>query len=173
MPLIDMPLEQLKAYQGRSPRPADFDTFWDTRLAEMRALDPKVEIVPSGFDVPFAKCSDMYFTGVGGARVHAKLWQPADAPKPHPAVLVFHGYGRALRGLVGQTFLRRVGVYRRGVGLSRAGWLQRGCRRGGRPDPERAHCPRPGRPAGENALFPDFSRYRPVGADRDGHARCG
>ncbi len=93
MPLIDMSLEQLKTYQGRSPRPADFDTFWDTRLAEMRALDPQVEIVPSGFDVPFAKCSDMYFTGVGGARVHAKLWQPADAPKPHPAVLVFHGYG--------------------------------------------------------------------------------
>ena len=40
MPLVDMPLEQLLTYQGRNPRPADFDEFWDDALAEMRALDP-------------------------------------------------------------------------------------------------------------------------------------
>lgn len=92
MPLLDMPLEQLKTYQGRNPRPADFDTFWDKSLAEMRALDPRVEIVPSGFQTPFARCGDLYFTGVGGARVHARLLQPVNAPAPHPAVLIFHGY---------------------------------------------------------------------------------
>ncbi|MBN1555062.1 MAG: acetylxylan esterase [Phycisphaerae bacterium] len=92
MPLIDMPLEQLKTYQGRNPRPADFDEFWDKGLAEMRAMDSQVEIIPSGFETPFAVCGDLYFTGVGGARVHARLIQPVDAPGPHPAVVIFHGY---------------------------------------------------------------------------------
>ena len=92
MPLLDMPLEQLKTYQGRNPRPADFDAFWDKNLAEMRAVEPRVEIVPSDFQTPFARCGDLYFTGVGGARVHARLLQPVNAPAPHPAVLMFHGY---------------------------------------------------------------------------------
>jgi hypothetical protein len=37
MPLVDMPLEKLKHYEGRSPKPKDFDKFWDKSLAEMRA----------------------------------------------------------------------------------------------------------------------------------------
>jgi cephalosporin-C deacetylase len=34
----------------------------------------------------------MFFTGVGGARVHAKLLHPKTTPAPHPALLIFHGY---------------------------------------------------------------------------------
>ena len=93
MPLMfDLPLEKLKTYRGRNPRPADFDAFWDGRLAEMHAIDPKVELKPAEFQTPFARCSEMYFTGVGGARVHAKLLQPIKAKAPHPAVVMFHGY---------------------------------------------------------------------------------
>ena len=93
MPLVDMPLEQLLTYEGRSPRPADFDEFWDGALAEMRALDPQVEMVPHPLKASFAACFDLYFTGVGGARVHAKLLRPNRAPAPHPALVMFHGYG--------------------------------------------------------------------------------
>ncbi len=93
MPLLfDLPLEQLKTYTGTNPRPADFDEFWDRGLAEMRQVDPRIEIVPSDFQTPFAECSDLFFTGVGGARIHAKLLRPRNAPAPHPAVLMFHGY---------------------------------------------------------------------------------
>jgi len=93
MPLMfDMPLEKLHAYRGRNPRPDDFDAFWDESLAEMRATDPQPECRPADFRVDFAECSDLYFTGVGGARVHAKLLRPARADGPHPAVLQFHGY---------------------------------------------------------------------------------
>ena len=35
MPIIDMPLHELKVYQGRNPRPADIDAFWDAKIAEM------------------------------------------------------------------------------------------------------------------------------------------
>lgn len=93
MPLtFDFPLETLKTYQGINPRPEDFDAFWDRGLAEMRALDPQVALIPAEFQAPFAECFHMYFTGVGGARVHAKLLRPKHAPSPHPAVLMFHGY---------------------------------------------------------------------------------
>ena len=93
MPLMfDMPLERLYEYQGSSPRPADFDEFWDAALAEMHALDPQVELEPARFQTTFADCFDMTFTGVRGARVHAKLLQPCRASSPHPAILMFHGY---------------------------------------------------------------------------------
>jgi cephalosporin-C deacetylase len=87
-----MPLEKLKVYEGRNPRPADFDAYWDQALSGMRSIDPEVELVPAEFQVPYAECFHLYFTGVQGARVHAKLLRPRNAPEPHPAVVVFHGY---------------------------------------------------------------------------------
>ena len=93
MPLqFDMPLEELYTYQGINPRPDDFHRFWDESLAEMRGLEPEVELVPASFQTSYAKCLDLYFTGVGGARIHAKLLRPRDASEPGPAVLMFHGY---------------------------------------------------------------------------------
>ena len=93
MPLMfDMPYEELLTYQGCNPRPADFDEFWERGLAEMHAIDPQVECRPAKFQSPFAECSHMFFTGVGGARIHAKLLRPRNPAKSHPAVLQFHGY---------------------------------------------------------------------------------
>ncbi|MGO4545514.1 acetylxylan esterase [Paenibacillus sp. 2TAB23] len=92
MPLIDMPLDQLKTYRGSNPRPSDFNVYWDNALKEMRALDPQLELVESEFQVPYADCFHLYFTGAGGARIHAKYVRPKHAVKPHPAILQFHGY---------------------------------------------------------------------------------
>lgn len=94
MPLLfDMPIGKLREYRGINPKPDDFDVFWDKALAEMNAVDPRIEMVPDeDFQVPFATCSHLWFTGTGGARIHAKLIQPKNAAKPHPAVLQFHGY---------------------------------------------------------------------------------
>jgi len=93
MPVFEMPLEELKRYQGINPRPKDFDEFWERALAEMRATEAQVELVASDFEVPWAECFDLYFTGVGGARIHAKYLRPKNSDKPHPAVMQFHGYG--------------------------------------------------------------------------------
>ncbi len=93
MPLsFDLSLEELKTYTGKNPRPQDFDDVWEKGLAEMRAIDPRVEIIPAEFKAANAACFDLYFTGVGGARIHAKLLHPLNSPHPHPAVLLFHGY---------------------------------------------------------------------------------
>ncbi|HEY9075967.1 MAG TPA: alpha/beta fold hydrolase [Anaerolineaceae bacterium] len=93
MPLtFDFSLEKLKTYQGINPKPADFEEYWDNSLAEMHAIDPQVKLVPADFQTDFAECFHMYFTGVGGARVYAKLMRPKKAAAKHPAVVMFHGY---------------------------------------------------------------------------------
>jgi len=93
MPLtFDLPIEQLKTYQGKNPCPRDFDSFWDKSLNEMRNIDPQVELSPAEFQAPNVECFHLYFTGVGGARIHAKLLRPSNALSPHPAILLFHGY---------------------------------------------------------------------------------
>jgi cephalosporin-C deacetylase len=93
MPLtFDLPFDQLKLYQGINPRPDDFEIFWDKGLAEMRSTNPQVELIPSKFQAPGVECFHLYYTGVGGARVHAKLLRPAKISSLHPAVLLFHGY---------------------------------------------------------------------------------
>ncbi len=93
MPLMfDMPLEQLYSYPGSNPRPADHDTYWAAALAELDAVDPRLELVPATFQTAFAECLDLFFTGVGGARIHAKLLRPRQANGRGPAVLMFHGY---------------------------------------------------------------------------------
>ncbi|MEI8206305.1 MAG: acetylxylan esterase [Kiritimatiellales bacterium] len=94
MPLLfDMPFEKLKTYKGINPKPVTFDAYWEKALAEMRAIKPQIEIIPDAeFQTPFATCSHLWFAGVGGARIHAKLLQPKKPAKKHPAILQFHGY---------------------------------------------------------------------------------
>ena len=92
MPILDLRLSELRTYQGLNPKPADFDEYWDRALAEMRAVDPQLELRPAEFQTPFAECFHLFFTGVGGSRVHAKYLRPKQAPHPHPAILQFHGY---------------------------------------------------------------------------------
>ncbi len=92
MPIIDMPVSQLETYRGVSPRPADFDAYWAKALSDLEAQDLAVEFVPAAFQTDKAECYDLYFTGVGGSRVHAKFLKPRLIDGKAPAVLQFHGY---------------------------------------------------------------------------------
>lgn len=93
MPLIDKPLSELRTYQGLNPRPADFDAYWTNALAELDATDPRSELVPSQEITPrHTEAFDLWFTGVGGARIYAKYLRPKQRPGKCPAVLQFHGY---------------------------------------------------------------------------------
>ncbi len=92
---FDLSQAELSTYAGRNPRPADFDAYWARGVVEMRALDPAVECVPAAFQVPNARCFDLYFVGVGGARVHAKLLRPPADAEPGPALIRFHPYAQS------------------------------------------------------------------------------
>jgi len=91
MPIIDMPLPELQAYQGVTPKPDDFDAYWARGLAEMHSLGAACQCTPAAFQAPGVRCDDLTFTGAGGARVYAKLLRPA-GKEGCPAVLQFHGY---------------------------------------------------------------------------------
>jgi len=97
MPVLDMPLSELRNYRGTNPKPADFDQYWDRALAELADQKDELELVPAAFKAPGVDCFDLYFTGIGGARVHAQLLRPqlsrpGQLAGSHPALLMFHGY---------------------------------------------------------------------------------
>jgi len=93
MPLIDKPLAELRVYSGINPCPADFNAYWDESLCELDAVDPQVELRRNDtLPLSNAECFDLWFTGVGGARIHAKYVRPHGLTAPAPAVLSFHGY---------------------------------------------------------------------------------
>ena len=93
MPVLDMPIEQLRKYNGVNPRPADHDEYWEKALTEMKAVDPKVTFEKASFESPIVDCYDMYFIGVNGARIHAKHARPKNVSGKIPALDMFHGYG--------------------------------------------------------------------------------
>ena len=92
MPIVDKPLSELKKYMGTNERPDGVDQFWEDALAEMKAIEPNVELIPAEFQAPYAECYDMYFTGVKSARVYAKFLRPKNPRGKCPAVINFHGY---------------------------------------------------------------------------------
>lgn len=93
MPLIDKPLAELHNYYGMSPCPADFEEYWDASLCELIAHDPQVELIRNHtLGSRQIECYDLWFTGIGGARVYAKYVRPAKVEQPAPAILRFHGY---------------------------------------------------------------------------------
>jgi len=99
MPRLDKPLNDLLLYQGRNPRPADFDAYWDAGLRELDATAPQPELVRNAaIDTAHSEAFDLWFTGVGGARLYAKYLRPKNravdggANSKSPALLQFHGY---------------------------------------------------------------------------------
>jgi cephalosporin-C deacetylase len=92
MPVFEMPMEQLRTYVGTNPKPRDFDEYWAAAISELDTTDPAVELRKAEFQTPFADCFDLYFSGVGGARIHAMYLRPLGGSAPHPAILRFHGY---------------------------------------------------------------------------------
>lgn len=91
MPQTDMPVSELHHYQGRNPRPEDFDAFWDEGVAQMQRQDAQLVLTPASWQVPGVECFELWFSGVGGARIHAKYLRPSGAQNC-PVVLQFHGY---------------------------------------------------------------------------------
>ena len=91
MPVLDMPLEQLLAYRGVNECPQDLDDFWDRGIAEMEALGTGCELQLK-LSLPHALAYEMWYTGVGGARIHGYFVRPRVIEQPAPAVVRFHGY---------------------------------------------------------------------------------
>jgi cephalosporin-C deacetylase len=90
--LTDLGLDALWDYRSDYLRPDDFDSFWDSTLAEARELELKVEAVPVETPLQTLDVYDMTFSGFGGDRIRAWLRAPK-GQSGLPAVVQYHGYG--------------------------------------------------------------------------------
>lgn len=89
--MIDnMSLEAMKTYRGRHEVPADFDDFWQAQLDKVADL-PDYRLEKQDFNLAFADCYALTFTGTNGSSVFAKCVFPKTEEKV-PVLFYFHGY---------------------------------------------------------------------------------
>ena len=90
MPMLDMSLEKLQAYQGKNPKPADFDQFWDNELEKIHAYNGAYSFTATNYPVNGIIVEDLYFTAPDGSSIHGKIARPAAEGK-YPTVFLYHG----------------------------------------------------------------------------------
>ncbi len=93
MPVLDMPLSELKQYCGITPCPDDFDAFWDHSITELSRINPRASFTPYPFPSAVADCYELRFTSDKGATIYAKFATPKGAVGKCPTLLHFHGLG--------------------------------------------------------------------------------
>lgn len=93
MPILDMSQEKLRDYLGCTPRPADFDAFWDKQLKDIHAFNGKYEFTPyENVQLKNYTIENLYFYAPDGSRISARVTRPA-AEKKYPVLFRFHGKG--------------------------------------------------------------------------------
>ncbi len=90
---FDLPLDQLQTYLPPRSEPADFDSFWQTTLAEVRKfpLSPIFERVET--NLVSIESYDVTFNGFGGQPIKGWLNLPAQRRRPLPCLVEYIGYG--------------------------------------------------------------------------------
>jgi len=73
---FDMPVNELKEYRGTNPKPDDFNEFWEKGLRDLSKQSMDYELIPANFSSRVAECYDLYFTGIGDAKIHCQLVRP-------------------------------------------------------------------------------------------------
>ena len=91
MPQIDFSLKDLQSYTGINPLPDDFDAYWNDALNELDELGISYEKEKAEFSAPKINCFNLYFKGVGNARVHAKFLEPETSGNG-AGICMYHGY---------------------------------------------------------------------------------
>lgn len=90
MPILDKPLKELKTYMGISPKPADFDAYWDSRLCKLRSLKPRYRLGDSGVKCRGAIINSLTFFAEDGSEIACRIVRP-DTDRKVPVLFEFHG----------------------------------------------------------------------------------
>ncbi|MEG0276816.1 MAG: alpha/beta fold hydrolase [Coprobacillus sp.] len=83
--------EMLQDYKGVTPKPLDFNEFWQERMNEADNITLEYTIQQSDISSPACQFLDLYFKGIRGERLYAKYIRP-HTDKRIPVVMQFHGY---------------------------------------------------------------------------------
>src|SRR5690349_4051255 len=93
MPMFDLPIEQLQAYLPARDEPADFDSFWQTTLAEARSFPLNAVFEPVNAGLKLVEVYDVTFNGYGGQPIKGWFILPKERVGALPCVVEFIGYG--------------------------------------------------------------------------------
>ena len=91
-PLVDMPLDELRAYKPPLTKQPDFDTFWEETLAAAAKipLDPALEL--TNYPARRVKVYQVFYDSWDGARITGWYLVPTDIKGPLPTLVYYHGY---------------------------------------------------------------------------------
>lgn len=98
MPVVDLPLAQLREYRPPATQEPDFDDFWKQTFQEAAALPLEAQIDRvEDYPVAEVQVSCTYYTGWAGARICGWwLVPPEGAPGARqgrrPVMIFYHGY---------------------------------------------------------------------------------
>ena len=84
--------KELLEYQGMGYMPDDFDDYWKRALKEMESVDAIFEMKPTNLNLKNQESFEIWFTGVGNARIYCRYMRPVGA-KNAPVIFKPHGYG--------------------------------------------------------------------------------
>ncbi len=98
MPFFDLPLEQLETFKPARVEPDDFDTFWESTLAEARAFPLNASFEPVAPEIKTLEIFDVTYNGFAGQPIKAWLVLPKHRNGKLPCVVEYIGYGGG-RGL--------------------------------------------------------------------------
>ena len=102
-------MEALNDYRGSTPKPSDFEAFWQERIREADNTELHWEIRPSKIpDFPRTEYHELWFEGVHGEKMFAEYVRPV-ADQPVPLVLQFHGYPGRCRSFLEQSSFAGMG----------------------------------------------------------------
>lgn len=90
---VDLPEAALREYRSSQTDPADFDSFWESTLAESRAAAGEVRVEPVDTGLRTIEVFDVNFPGFAGEPIRAWLRLPRERSGPLPGLVEFVGYG--------------------------------------------------------------------------------
>lgn len=90
-----MSVEEMKKslleYKGSSPKPSDFDEFWDVMTDKIKKWDINYTIEKSEYSFKNTDTFHLYFDAFDGSKIHARYLRPKNAVNA-PVIFLFHGY---------------------------------------------------------------------------------
>lgn len=90
--LYECQTEHLKDYHGIGDAPADYDEYWQRAKNDLKNASLEYEVTESKIHYRNCEAYDLYFTGVGGAKIHCQFLKPKHIQGKIPALVQFHGY---------------------------------------------------------------------------------
>jgi cephalosporin-C deacetylase len=93
MPSIDLPLDQLRQYKPALYRPDDFESYWESTIAEAIRQPLNAELVPYRLPLRGLQCYAVRFDGFQGGRIAGWYLRP-EAAGAFPALCIYHGYSQ-------------------------------------------------------------------------------